>query len=158
MHTLNTLVEKLESNIPFVYHSNQAVSSSNMGWHIEHSLLTINGIVDALINSNPQDYKWKFNFTRMLVMNMKKIPRGRAKSPDIVIPFIDYNENTLKHHISKTNESISKLAALNKMHYFEHPYFGKLRLDKTIVFLEIHTNHHLEIINDIVKNSSSPIN
>jgi hypothetical protein len=39
---------------------------------------------------------------------------------------------------------------VSKDHFFEHPYFGKLKLKETIRFLEIHTTHHLSIIEDIV--------
>jgi hypothetical protein len=34
--------------------------------------------------------------------------------------------------------------------YFHHPFFGHLKLNKTIKFLEIHTNHHLQIIHEII--------
>jgi len=43
------------------------------------------------------------------------------------------------------------LKTLPKDRYFEHPFFGKLKLKQTINFLEIHTMHHLDIIEDIKK-------
>jgi hypothetical protein len=47
------------------------------------------------------------------------------------------------------------LELVSRDHFFEHPYFGKLKLKETIRFLEIHTQHHLDIIRDIIMNKSS---
>jgi len=79
---------------------------------------------------------------KIIVFTRKKIPRGRAKSPKIVIPK-KYDELSL--------EKDCKNSIIDKDKYFKHPYFGDLKLDKAIQFLEIHTNHHLEIIHDILK-------
>ncbi len=151
MNRLDKLLTQLETKIPFYETAKIEVSTGTVGWHIEHSLLTLNGITDFLIESNPEDYKWKFNFVRIIVLSMKKIPRGRAKSPEIVQPKDNIDKTHLEIHLSKTRNNIKKLEHLSRKKYFEHPFFGKLKLQQTINFLEIHTNHHLEIIEDIIK-------
>jgi len=148
---LEKLLDQLEDKIPFCRELNQEVSQANVGWHIEHSLLTLDEIINFLIQSNPNDYKWKFNFIRIVVLTMKKIPRGKAKSPKVVQPKENIDNNDLLMHISKTRYKIKELENISADKYFEHPFFGKLRLRQTKIFLEIHTKHHLEIIEDIIK-------
>ena len=144
------LLNQLETKIPHHEKLNQKASHASIGWHIEHSLLTLNGITDFLIKSNPNDYKWKFNFIRIVVLTMEKIPRGRAKSPEVVQPKVNIDKNSLLIHIIETRNKINELKTLSKDSYFEHPFFGKLKLQQTINFLEIHTKHHLDIIEDII--------
>ena len=151
MSKIDELLTQLETKIPFLETLNLEVSKGTVGWHIEHSLLTLNGITDYLIQSDPKNYRWKFNFIRIVVLTMKKIPRGRAKSPEVVQPKGSINQTSLDTHLSKTLNKIKELESLPSDKYFEHPFFGKLKLRQTISFLEIHTNHHLEIINDIIK-------
>lgn len=151
MHDLGKLLNQLEINIPFCKTINKEISQVNVAWHIEHSLLTLNGITDVLIDSNPNDYKWKFNFIRIVVLTIKKFPRGRAKSPEVVRPKLNVNNISLLNHLSVTRTKIKELDFLSKDKYFEHPYCGKLKLKQAINFLEIHTKHHLEIIEDIIK-------
>ena len=103
------------------------------------------------MHSNPKDYKWKFNFIRILVLKTRKIARGRAKAPKVVVPTINIDELSLLNHITQTRNSLLELEIISKDHYFEHPFFGKIKRKDTIRFLEIHTNHHLEIIEDIIK-------
>lgn len=153
MNNLDNLINQLESRIEFAENLNQKISQANAGWHIEHSLMTINGITDFLINSDPDDYKWKFNLTRIAVLTIRKIPRGRAKSPEEVQPGVNINNISLQKHISETRKKIQELEFISKDKYFEHPYFGKLKLEQTINFLEIHTIHHLEIIKDILNDN-----
>jgi len=150
MKNLENLLDHFESRIQLFTNENLAISKSNIGWHIEHSLLTINGVAKLLVQSNPKNYKWKFNFVRILVLKRGRIPRGRAKAPEVVVPKITYNETLLLSHLEQTRKSISELESISKDHYFDHPYFGKLKKKDTIRFLEIHTNHHLEIIEDII--------
>lgn len=150
MNKLIGQLNELESKISKQDIFNQNVSKSNVGWHIEHTLLTINLIIEAVKKSNPLNYKWSFKFARVFVFTINKIPRGRGKAPQVVLPQA-YDEKTLSEHMLIVKSKIHELENVDSEKYFNHPYFGNLKLYKTIKFLEIHTNHHLEIINHILK-------
>lgn len=151
MDKLSKCLNELESKISNSESLNLAISKSSVGWHVEHTLLTINSIIDRLKNSDPNDYKWKFNFPKILVFTINKIPRGRAQSPVSVQPRNNFTIETLKNHLDITKRKLAELQILKPTNYIEHPVFGKLKLKHTIKFLEIHTKHHIDIINDIIK-------
>lgn len=65
-------------------------------------------------------------------------------------PKNDLTMETLKKHIESTKRKLAELQILKPTNYIEHPVFGKLRLKDSIKFLEIHTRHHIHIINDIL--------
>ena len=152
MQNLDLLVSQLESKITQFETSNLTVSNGSVGWHIEHSLKTIDQIVTACKNSNPANYQWHFNFKRFLIMKIaKKIPRGKARAPKIVRPEGDINRETLAASISKVRENLIGWKNLNKNANFPHPFFGVLNKKETENFLVLHTKHHLMIIQDILK-------
>lgn len=151
MENLTDLIEELDNYIPKLENKNPEISESSVGWHIEHSLLAINNIVSALNDSDPDKYKWKFNPIRTLVLTMNKIPRGKGKAPEIVIPDNNITSKKLKTHIQNSFEKISVIDSLNPDNYFDHPFFGKLNLKPAKKFILIHTKHHLNIIKDILK-------
>ncbi len=151
MKKLDTLLKEIEILISKQELLKENVSAAAIGWHIEHSLLTINAIIDQLKRSNPADYKWEFNFTRTLVFTINKISRGRAKAPKVVQPKNSITLETLRLHFNNTKGNMTALQTLQKNNYFEHPFFGKLNLKPAIKFLSLHTNHHLKIMKDIAK-------
>ncbi len=148
MKKLAEILDELEKAIPFQHKHNHAISSANIGWHIEHTLLTLNKIIHVLSKSDPAGYKFTFNIGRMLIFTLNRIPRGRGKAPKVVQPE-DFTSTSLEAHIELTRKSLLKLNSLKHKHYFEHPYFGNLNLKATIKFLLIHSKHHLGIIHDI---------
>ena len=66
MQELHKLLDQLESDISSFDKVNLTVSSGSVGWHIAHSLKTIDQIVTACKHSNPNEYQWHFNFGSML--------------------------------------------------------------------------------------------
>lgn len=153
MKQLETLLQVLETKIPLQSKLQPSVSASSIGWHIEHTLLAINKIMDATKNSDASTYKFVFKPFKYIVYLTGKIPRGKAKNPKAVEPAF-FDENTLKTHFAQTKNNMEQLVELDKNKYFKHPYFGNLKLKDTIRFLEIHTSHHLKIINDIQRATS----
>ena len=152
MQNLQNLISQLESKISQFETTNLAVSGGSVGWHIEHSLKTIDQIVTACKHSNPTEYQWHFNFKRFLIMSVaKKIPRGKAKAPKIVRPEGEINRDTLAASVSKVRENLIGWKDLNKNANFPHPFFGVLNKKETENFLVLHTKHHLMIIQDILK-------
>ena len=152
MQNLDLLVSQLESKISKLETTNLTVSGGSVGWHIEHSLKTIDQIVTACKNSNPSDYQWHFNFKRFLILIVaKKIPRGKARAPKIVRPEGDINQETLAVSVSKVRENLIGWKALDKNANFPHPFFGILNKKETEKFLVLHTKHHKMIIDDILK-------
>ncbi len=149
MKILETLINKLESKISKQEFKNPVISTSPIGWHIEHSLLVISIVIEQLKKSNPLYYKRKFNFNRLLVFTINNIPRRSAKAPFIVIPKF-FDSITLQSHCLNIKIKLKYLEQLNQAQYFYHPYLGNLRLNEAIRFLEIHTNHHIKIIDDII--------
>lgn len=152
MQELHKLLNQLESDISSFDKVNLAVSSGSVGWHIEHSLKTIDQIVTACKNSNPSNYQWRFNFNRFLILTLaKKIPRGKAKAPKIVRPEGEISSETLGLSLSKVKENLMDWKDLDKNTHFPHPFFGILNKKETANFLALHTKHHLMIIDDILK-------
>ena len=152
MQELQSLLNKLNSNISSFEKENSNISNGSVGWHIEHSLKTINQIITACKNSNPSKYQCHFNFKRFLIMSVaKKIPRGKAKAPKIVRPEGDITLETLHLSLEKVNENLLNWKSLDKNAHFPHPFFGVLNKKESENFLVLHTKHHLMIIKDILK-------
>ena len=151
MEKLLKLIKQLEKNIPNYAKQQTAISAANVGWHIDHSLLVFVRIITAMETSDPALYKSSFNLKKLLVYTLNKIPRGRAKAPKIVQPTGDITPDKLLANVDAAFKKIKALNNLQRHHHFDHPYFGKLNLKETHKFLAIHTNHHLKIINDIMR-------
>lgn len=150
MSKLKELTLELEKHIEQFEMSNYAVSKSTVGWQLEHIFLTTSMIILALKRSKPSEYKWSFKMPRLLVFTMGKIPRGRAKAPSMVIPQ-SFDKEHLQKHFQKVILQLDDIKEIDQNQFFNHPFFGDLKLKDTIRFLEIHTKHHSEIIRDIVK-------
>jgi hypothetical protein len=152
MKNLENILNELEEAIISQEKVNSTVSSSSVGWHIEHSLLVINSVITQMAKSDPSKYRWSFSFWRMLVFMTNKIPRGKAKAPKVVRPAesVPTNERLIAQ-LQLAKQQADVLETLSPNHYVEHPYFGHLNLQPTRKFLVIHSQHHLDIIRDVVK-------
>jgi len=149
---INELLNQLEEKIPYFESKNKKISSANVAWHIEHSLLVIIKICEAVSASNPDKYKWKFSFWRLLVWLTGSLPRGRAEAPPVVIPGNASDVLSLKKSFDQARQSLNTLKGCHHNQYFFHPIFGKVKRSDTFDFFAIHTNHHLKIIKDILSN------
>jgi len=157
MMTLEKMISRLEMRLPDYQIFSKSVSDATVGWQIEHSVLTINKIIEALESSKPENYKWKFNLGRILVLTINKIPRGRAKAPKVVRPKEIFDFEEVKNQLDQAKINLNKLDKLSPNCFFFHPYFGDLNLQTTIKFLKIHTFHHLKIIEDIIQASKNGV-
>jgi hypothetical protein len=151
MQNLQNLISQLESKIPFHEKTKSSVSNSTVGWQIEHSLKTIYQITSVVKNSNPQEYRWKFNKSKLFISILGFIPRGKAKAPKVVLPDENISEESLLLSLQKVKSALQEWDSFDKNVYFPHPFFGNLNKKSTEWFLNLHTNHHLKIVNDICK-------
>ena len=150
MSKINDLLDELELKIPFQQTFNSTVSASNAGWHIDHSILVINQIITAVQQSDHREYEWKLNVKRLIVFTLGRIPRGKAKAPKSVIPENSFSEENIRGNLETARKKIRQLNELHPDQFFLHPYFGKLNIRSTRRMLDLHTEHHLQIINDII--------
>ena len=51
---LEALLNELENKIPDYEYGDPAISKGSVGWHIEHSLLTLNLVIDVLKKIKPR--------------------------------------------------------------------------------------------------------
>ena len=146
------LIDTLESKIPQKDKSAATVSKTTIGWQISHSLKVINGVVKLVSKSDPSDYQREFNFARLLVFSSGFIPRKSGRAPKEVVPKEEELTNEeLAILFEKVRTRLKPFMEGDPNSHFRHLYFGTLNLKQSIRFLEIHTHHHLKIIQDIEK-------
>ena len=85
------------------------------------------------------------------MFTFNSIPRGRGESPSSVRPKENVSEEEISEHLKNAKEILTLLDSLPEKAHFKHPYFGMLNRKDSKEFLKIHTNHHLDIIKDILK-------
>lgn len=150
MKKLLSLVDQLSTYIPVSEKANGVISQVNIGWHIEHACLVIIKITETIKKSNPDEFKSKFSFLKLVVFITGKFPRGKANAPAAVMPVEQLTPSQLLESIANAKKAIEELNNCAKNQFFKHPIFGNLNKKQTIPFLGIHTNHHISIIKDIV--------
>ncbi|WP_341215639.1 DUF1569 domain-containing protein [uncultured Wocania sp.] len=148
---LNELLSEIEKNILFKDKKSDLISTSNIGWQLDHSLKVFNAVCEWTIKSNPKKYERKFNFWRAVLFPIGYIPRGKVKAPKIVQPPNVILDEDLHAQLQTAKNHIDALEVLPKTAYFKHFIFGELSKKQTLRFLEMHTKHHLKIVSDILK-------
>jgi len=149
MHTLEQQLNELDAFIPSFEKNNVKVSKANVAWHIDHSLRVINSIAKALAQSDPKEYKAKFNFWRILFLTLNFLPRGKGRAPKKVLADAEITTDDLKRRLGFARGNGTNLKQFSEKSFFPHPYFGDLNLSQAQKFICIHTEHHLKIIRDI---------
>lgn len=148
---LNLALNSLETHIENHAVSNPKISNSNVAWHIDHSLKVINKVIASLQSSDPNTYKNNFSFLGKVFFTLGFFPRGKAKAPKHVKPPEVILKEDLLSQTELAKNNIKTIADLDNNAYFKHPIFGNVNTKRVAHFLALHTNHHLKIINDILK-------
>lgn len=152
MKTLNELIDELENLIPQNKKSATKISSVSAGWHMAHSFMVLKRMSNALCQSDPAQFvPSPFNIQKFIVTLTGRIPRGRGKAPAAVQPTDDADASILHDLCTKAKTALAAIETLPANAFFDHPVFGILNKKQTIHFMQIHTNHHLKIVKDIVK-------
>lgn len=150
-HFLDEQFSEIVDYIPERDQLDPKISKVDVAWHLDHSLKTINRICEALEASDPNKFKSNFSLSRVFVFAWGDFPRGVAESPKIVRPPKVIVTDSLYLQIEEARENLKKMELLDAKAHFKHPYFNVIDKGQTKRFLKIHTNHHLKIIRDILK-------
>jgi len=144
-------LNRLESHIENHSISNPKASKGDIAWHIDHSLKVFNNVIIALQKSDPNTFKNNFSFLGKLFFTLGFFPRGKAKAPKYVTPPEVILKENLISQLQEAKTNMNSIADLDKNAYFKHPLFGHINKKRVATFLALHTNHHLKIMEDIMK-------
>lgn len=144
-------LNEIERYITYRDSLNKDVSKVPVAWHLDHMLLTINEIYKVMDTSNVENYKSRFNMGRTMMFTFNKIPRGKAESPEQVRPPKIICTDSINIHLKQARIYLKLFDSLPPKAHFKHPYIGILKRKHAKKFLKIHTNHHLEIMRDILE-------
>ncbi|MCX7551055.1 DUF1569 domain-containing protein [Xanthomarina sp. F2636L] len=146
---LDQLINSLEKHIEHHEIVNPNVSKANIAWHIDHSFKVVNNVILALQSSDSTLYKNNFSLLGKLFFTLGFFPRGKAKAPKHVKPPEVILKEDLLNQLQEARVHINIIPNLDKNAFFKHPLFGDINKKRVHRFLELHTNHHLKIINAI---------
>ena len=146
---LQNEITQLESMMIHAHLKNEKISQRGIDWHLDHSFKVILATSDLLEKSNPEDYKWKFNFVRLVIFIKGSFPRGKGRSPKVVNNKEEILKEDLINQLDLVKTKLSQIESLPERANFKHPYFGYIKRDKTVKFLQMHTYHHFKIMRDI---------
>lgn len=149
MRNIEYRLDELSKFIKDIEKLDTKISSVNVGWHIEHSLLVIIKIIETVTKSDATLYRWKFNLARAILFTLNRFPRGKSTAPDVVNPN-QHEKTDFDLLFAQARQSIDALKNVDSNNYFRHPVLGNLNKKNTFIMLDIHTKHHILIINDII--------
>ena len=148
---LKAKLDEVASYVAVRDSKNSEVSEAAVSWHIDHIFLVVNQIYKTLEQSEESNYKSEFNMKRTYVFTFNKMPRGKATAPESVRPKENVDLDTIQIHHDQALTTVEKFSDLPEKKHINHSVFGNMNRDETIKFLSIHTEHHLKIIRDILK-------
>lgn len=132
---------------------NERVSAWCLAEQLDHTTKVTASIVDVLGDPNAQRREGGINVIGRLVLRFGWIPRGVGKSPKRFrgAPAVAADLDGAIDRVARAFDALP-FDALRKSRVplVPHPRFGSLTPPQALRFIEVHTQHHLKIIDDIV--------
>jgi hypothetical protein len=128
------------------------VSGWSVGEQVDHILKVLDRSLGLLLTSD-QALPKGINLTGRLLLALRRLPRGVAKSPAALRgaerPAGELREQAsrIPPLLAKVREDPARFARPTPV--YPHPYFGGLDAARAVRFLAVHTDHHLRIVADI---------
>lgn len=151
MDKIKIQLQKIESLLSKIDVTNEKVSKASVGWHLEHLLLILNSSLKGLTVTNPKDYNPKFSLKKFVFLNFGMIPRGKIRAPKQFIPLEVPTQQSVLKLINLAKERLKAVENLPEKSFITHPFLGDFDRKTTLRFLWLHSNHHLKIVDDILK-------
>lgn len=148
--TLMNDIRALENLMPYAEEQNEAISSKDIAWHIDHCCRVILNVATSLEKSKPEKYIQNVSPAIAALFNVGVIPRGTAQAPPSLMAEGNITGDELQRQLKRAKNCSEQMEKLSTTHHFIHPYFGMLNLEMSSQFLDIHTKHHLKIMEDIL--------
>ncbi len=152
MMNIKDQLQKIESLVSKIDVTNDKVSKASIGWHLEHLLLILNSSLKGLTMTDPKDYKPKFSLKKCVFLNFGLIPRGKIRAPKQFFPLETPTQESILKLINLAKERLEAVKSLHEKSFITHPFLGDFDKKTTLKFLWLHSNHHLKIVDDILKN------
>jgi hypothetical protein len=108
------------------------------------------GVCRLLIDSEPPRPARRFSLLTTLIFLAGRIPRGRARAPEQVVPSAGVSAAELASLLDESRQLLESARAARADCWFRHFRFGVLDRDQTLKFIGIHNGHHSRIISDIL--------
>ncbi len=143
-------ITQLRSFLPRSAVTAPNVSAWHVGMHLHHCALSICGICKQLIASDSPMPRAGFSPVRSLMLITGWIPRGRAQSPEAVIPKYDIGTDEIVTLLDQGQALLSTASSLDRGRWFIHPMLGPMTRKQTLRFIAVHNHHHLKIMREIV--------
>lgn len=151
MDKIEIQLQKIESLLSKIDVTNEKVSKASVGWHLEHLLLILNSSLKGLTMTNPKDYNPKFSLKKFVFLNFGMIPRGKIRAPKQFIPLEVPTQESILKLMNLAKERLKAVENLPEKSFITHPFLGDFDKKTTLRFLWLHSNHHLKIVDDILK-------
>lgn len=152
MKSIKNQLQKIESLLSKIDVTNDKVSKASVGWHLEHLLLILNSSLKGLTMTDPKDYKPKFSLNKFVFLNFGLIPRGKIRAPKQFIPLEVPTRESILKLVNLARTRLEAVKNLPEKSFITHPFLGDFDKKTTLRFLWLHSNHHLKIVDDVLKN------
>jgi hypothetical protein len=150
METIEQTVAELGNVVVSSGATAPSVSNWSVGMHVHHCCLVMIGVCRSLQASSPPPPASRTPWMRRVVFTTGRLVRGRAQSPERVVPRADITAAELAPLLDEAVSQVTTTGNLEAGRWFNHFMFGTLKRDDALQFLRIHNRHHLRIVSDIV--------
>ncbi len=144
-------IDELRSLIPERARRSGPVSAWSVGQHLEHCVLSMRSMLGNLLACTGPAPEASPAPAGLRVLAAGKIPRGAAEAPEVARPKVDAAPDELEIGLAECSSLLLRAPEIREDAWSRHFALGILRRDQAMRFLEIHTDHHLGIIRDILR-------
>jgi len=155
---IRTQIEQMKKAFSETEEDLAAITVPRSSWcaaaHFDHIIKVAHGTLLILAKPEPPAAPRGLNLIGRLLLALGWMPRGRAQSPDrlrgsaVTLEELQASLAELENVLERV---ASRTVTRPNMPILRHPTFGGLTHAQALRFVRIHTDHHLKIVQKLIR-------